>query len=158
MIFVTLGSQKFQFNRLLKQIDDLIDQGVIKEEVLAQKGYSDYQTRNYKSIDFMNRDEFATYMGQADFVITHAGTGAIIGAVKQGKKVIAVPRQKDFGEHVDDHQFQIVEQFEELGIIEPCYKVEDLQKAYEVALNKAYKKYVSNTETIVNDILLFLEK
>ena len=106
----------------------------------------------------MNRDEFASYMGQAHLVITHAGTGAIIGAVKQDKKVIAVPRQKDFDEHVDDHQFQIVEQFEELGIIESCYQVENLSAAYENVRNKEYKKYVSNTKQIVDDILSFLEK
>ena len=36
MIFITLGSQKFQFNRLLQAVDELIDKGVIKEEVFAQ--------------------------------------------------------------------------------------------------------------------------
>ena len=40
MIFITLGSQKFQFNRLLKAIDKLVEQGKIKEEVFAQIGIS----------------------------------------------------------------------------------------------------------------------
>ena len=31
MIFVTVGSQKFQFNRLLKKIDELIENKVINE-------------------------------------------------------------------------------------------------------------------------------
>jgi len=34
--------------------------------------------------------------------------GAIIGAIKKGKKVIAVPRLAKCGEHVDDHQVQLV--------------------------------------------------
>ena len=38
----------------------------------------------------MDREEFSVEMGKADIVITHGGTGAIIGAVKKGKKVIAV--------------------------------------------------------------------
>lgn len=42
MIFITLGSQKFQFNRLLKALDDLVEEGAIQEEVFAQIGYSDY--------------------------------------------------------------------------------------------------------------------
>ena len=41
MIFITLGSQKFQFNRLLKTVDELVERGIIKEEVFAQIGYSD---------------------------------------------------------------------------------------------------------------------
>ena len=43
MIFITLGSQKFQFNRLLKAVDDLIEHKKIQDEVFAQTGYSDYQ-------------------------------------------------------------------------------------------------------------------
>ena len=48
MIFITLGSQKFQFNRLLEEVDKLIEQGIITEEVFAQIGYSDYKPKNYK--------------------------------------------------------------------------------------------------------------
>ena len=36
MIFVTTGSQKFQFNRLLQRIDLLIEEGMIREEVFAR--------------------------------------------------------------------------------------------------------------------------
>ena len=48
MIFVTVGSQKFQFNRLLKKIDELIDAGIIKDKVFAQTGASDYIPKNYQ--------------------------------------------------------------------------------------------------------------
>lgn len=157
MIFVTLGSQKFQFDRLLREIDRLIEKGIITDSVFAQKGHSSYLPKNYKFVDFLDRDEFAKYMEQTSVVITHAGTGAIIGAVKKKKKVIAIPRREKYGEHVDDHQLQIVEQFDALGIIEPCYEVEQLEKAYTLALSKEYKEYISNTKTIVNDIMNYLE-
>lgn len=83
MIFVTLGSQKFQFNRLLKEIDILVKEKIIKDDVFAQIGYSDYLPQNYQYKKFLNRDEFAEMEGKADVVITHGGTGAIIGAVKK---------------------------------------------------------------------------
>ena len=92
MIFVTLGSQKFQFNRLLIEIDRLVEEGKITEEVFAQTGYSDYEPKNYEYKNFLDRDEFSDIMGKCDKVITHGGTGAIIGAVKKEKKVIAVSR------------------------------------------------------------------
>ena len=41
---------------------------------------------------YVNREKFSQIMDKAEIVITHGGTGAIIGAVKKGKKVIAVPR------------------------------------------------------------------
>lgn len=47
-IFITLGSQKFQFNRLLKAIDELCEKGTVDaEDVFAQIGYSDYLPKNF---------------------------------------------------------------------------------------------------------------
>ena len=110
MIFVTLGSQKFPFDRLLQELDRLIEAGVITEPVFAQTGYSTYEPKHFAFEAFLDRDSFGAKMQEADTVITHAGTGAIIGAVKAGKKVIAVPRLSRYGEHVDDHQTQIIDQ------------------------------------------------
>ena len=104
MIFVTTGSQKFQFNRLLQKIDLLIEEGMIREEVFAQIGVSDYQPKHYEYCRFLDREGFTGKLRECRMVITHGGTGVIIGAVKQGKKVIAVPRLASYGEHVDDHQ------------------------------------------------------
>ena len=86
MIFITLGSQKFQFNRLLKAIDEQIADGRITDEVFAQTGASDYKPKNYALKDFLDRDEFEKWMDRSEIVITHGGTGAIIGAVKKKKK------------------------------------------------------------------------
>ena len=158
MIFVTLGSQKFPFDRLLRRLDLLVEEGAITQEVLAQTGCSTYEPRNFRAIPFLDRETFASYMEKADLVITHAGTGAIIGGVKTGKKVIAVPRLAQFGEHVDDHQLQIVRQFGEMGLIEPCYEVEALGAALEKARATAYRPYVSNTERLLGDIEGYLEK
>ena len=63
-------------------------------------------------------------MEKANIVITHGGTGAIIGAVKKGKKVIAVPRLAKYGEHVDDHQLQLIKQFDDLA--DPRMNVSDM--------------------------------
>ena len=153
MIFVTLGSQKFQFNRLLKAVDELDTD----EEIFAQIGYSDYKPQNYKYKEFLDREEFAAWEEKADIVITHGGTGAIIGAVKKGKKVIAVPRLAKYGEHVDDHQTQLIKQFKDLNLIYACVDG-DLQKALEVVKNNTYNEYKSNTKTIIKSLVDFIEK
>lgn len=152
MIFITLGSQKFQFDRLLKQIDDLIECGVIEEEVFAQIGYSDYKPKKFPYKQFLDREEFIAAEGKAEIVITHGGTGAIIGAVKKGKKVIAVPRLARFGEHVDDHQLQIVEEFEEMNILEACYEIEQLGEIYKNIDKKVFQPFKSNQMNLVNSI------
>ncbi|MBQ9514336.1 MAG: beta(1,3)galactosyltransferase EpsH [Clostridia bacterium] len=152
MIFITLGSQKFQFNRLLKKVDELIENGTINEEVFAQIGASDYKPQHFSYTEFMDNDTFSEYEKKADIVITHGGTGAIIGAVKQGKKVIAVSRLAKYGEHVDDHQVQLLRQFDDMGIIEACYDVDNLSDCYKKVLKTDYIPYVSNTKTIIGSI------
>lgn len=158
MIFVTLGSQKFQFNRMLIEIDKLIDEGKITEEVFAQIGASDYKPKNFKYSDFLTQDEFKNYMKNADLVITHAGTGAIVTALKNDKLVIAIPRLAKYGEHVDDHQVQLIDEFKELNFIEPVYETEQLADALELVRKNKYNKYVSNTRNIIKDIEKFIEK
>ena len=156
MIFVTLGSQKFQFNRLLKEIDRLIEAKEIDEEVFAQTGYSDYIPQNYNYKNFLDRDEFREIMNKCDKVITHGGTGAIIGAVKQGKKVIAIPRLKCYGEHVDNHQIEIVEQFSNMNLISKVDNVSDICKIIKYIDNKEFNSYFSNTQNIIKSIENFI--
>lgn len=156
MIFITVGSQKFQFNRLLEQIDLLIENKIIKEEVFAQIGSSDYIPKNYKYKDFITQEEFIDYMSKCNYVITHAGTGAIINALKNDKKVIAIPRLSKYGEHVDDHQIQLIDEFKELNFIEPVYEIDELESAIKSIKKKKYNKYVSNTDIIIKDIEKFI--
>lgn len=157
MIFVSLGSQKFQFNRLLIEIDKCIEEGIILEEVFAQIGYSDYSPKYFKSERFLDRQQFDNKIKEADLVITHGGTGAIIGAVKKGKKVIAVPRKMEYGEHVDNHQIQLLDQFDELNLICKCDDVEKIREMLPKAKNTQFNEYKSNTQAIQNSIEEFIE-
>jgi len=152
MIFVTLGSQKFQFNRLLKKIDEMLELHVIAQPVFAQTGASDYIPANYEYRNFLDRDEFAEIMEKSDIVITHGGTGAIIGAVKKGKKVIAVPRLAKYGEHVDDHQLQLIRQFDGMNLICACMDIDELNIAILQIQNHQYNSYESNTKIIIESI------
>ena len=158
MIFITLGSQKFQFNRLLKAIDEQVAEGRIGDCIFAQIGASDYKPKHYEYKNFLDREEFTSWTDKADIVITHGGTGAIIGAVKKGKKVIAVPRLAEYGEHVDDHQLQLIGQFKDLDLICECLDCNALWKAIEIVKVTDYKEYQSNTNKIIQSIEEFIER
>lgn len=157
MIFITLGSQKFQFNRLLEAVDDLVEKGIIADKVFAQSGYSDYKPKNYEYKQFLDRDEFAECEANADIVITHGGTGAIIGAVKKGKKVIAVPRLAKYGEHVDDHQLQLIEQFKDQNLICGLNDCSEIEEGLKFVKNHEFNTYKSNTSTIIENIEKFIQ-
>lgn len=156
MIFITLGSQKFQFNRLLVAIDELIENNVITEEVFAQSGYSDYQPKHYRCQDFLDREEFAEVENKADIIITHGGTGAIIGAIKKGKKVIAVPRLAQYGEHVDDHQLQLISQFKKQNLICGLDDCSELEEAVKYVKTHQFDEFISNTHRYLEHIEKFI--
>lgn len=158
MIFVTLGSQKFQFNRLLEAIDRQIESGGITDPVFAQTGWSDYQPAHYASAPFLDREEVDAWVSKSDVVIAHGGTGAIIGALKKGKKVIAVPRLAKYGEHVDDHQEQITGQFSDLGMILECRDCDELGKMIAQARAQTFRPYESHTQAYLDSIEKFLRE
>lgn len=158
MIFAITGSQKFQFDRLLKKLDELKERKIITEKIFAQAGVSGYKPQNYQYTDFMSKNSFSKMEEAADLVITHGGTGAIIGAVKKGKRVIAVPRLKEYGEHVDDHQIQLVKEFDRMGIIKGCFDINELGKIYSTIYEMSMVPYLSNTDTIIRNIEHYLEE
>ena len=117
MIFVTLGTQDKTFERLLKAIDKAIDKGEIKEKVIVQAGNTEYESKNMEIFDLISPDEFQKLVDTCDILITHGGVGSILSAVKQGKTVIAAARLKKYNEHVNDHQKQIIKEFEKEGYL-----------------------------------------
>ncbi len=57
-------------------------------EIIAQCGFNDYVPRNYKAFDFLSAEEFKKLVSKSEFVISHAGTGTVVSAVKEGKRLL----------------------------------------------------------------------
>ena len=157
MILVMLGTQNNSFHRLLEEIDKLIDIGKIQEEVIVQAGYTKYESKNMKIIDFLPSKELEKLEQQANCIITHGGVGSIIGSIEKGKKVIAVPRLKQYGEHVNDHQLDIVESFDKLGYIIGITDVSQLEEALQRVKGFEPKKYIQNTGNIIKIVEDFID-
>lgn len=152
MIFVCLGTQEFQFDRLLEKIDSLIQSGVIKEKVFAQIGYSTYLPKYYDYKKFLGFDEFSKSLEECSLVLTHGGTGTIVKALKSGKKVIAIPRLKALGEHVDDHQKELIAVFGQKGFIFGIDDIEELEGAIKGIDLFQPQIYESGNSKIINII------
>lgn len=159
MIFITLGTQKFQFNRLLKYIDEQIEKGKIKEKVFAQIGGSTYLPKNYEYKDFIDKNEFTDKLEECELVITHAGVGTIIAAINMDKKVIVVPRLAKYNEHVDDHQLEIADSFSKKNyVLSNGENIEELFSNIKKTKNMKFNKYNSSNEKIQDLIINFIKK
>lgn len=111
MIFVTVGSRKYPFDRLFKKLDELYEDGTLSEPMFAQIGASTYKPKHFEYKDFISPEEFTEYINIADIVVSHGASGSIMKALNAGKKVITVTRLEKYGEHINDHQIENNEAF-----------------------------------------------
>lgn len=143
LIFITVGSREYPFDRLLEQIDYLLEIGEIKEKVFAQIGQSTYIPKHFSFKRFISQEEFSKYQDEAHIIISHGGTGSLIGALKKEKKVIAVPRLAKFKEHIDDHQMQVSSVLHEENFLVMVTDIKELGVAIKELENNSVqiKKY-----------------
>ena len=158
MIFVVLGTQKFQLNRLLKEVDDLIENGGITQEVIAQIGNSDYEPKHYKYYRFIDKKQFDEFIERATVVITHSGVGSIISALRAKKPVVIYPRLQKYHEHVDDHQLDIAKAFEKKNYVICRHEEETLSDTMKRCTDYPFQDYVSNTNGMIGIIKDFLKQ
>ena len=158
MIFVTLGTQDKKFTRLLDCIEKNIKNGVIKDEVIVQAGSTSYQSDVMEIKPFLDRDEFKKYLMDAKVIITHGGVGTILEALKNGKKVIGAARLEKYGEHVNDHQVQLLTRFDEDKYIIYAENLDEFDKYYKKIKRFKPKKYVSNQDKFNEQLDNYISK
>ena len=157
MIFVTVGTHEQPFNRLLEEIDKLIEEGIIKEEVFAQIGYSTYTPKHYKYSKFLDYDTMQDYFKNADIVITHGGPSSFMEAIKFKKVPIVVPRQEKFGEHVNDHQLTFSKELEKRKF--PIVVVEDVGQLRNSIFGSTFdSQFSSNNENFVRELKICISE
>lgn len=142
MIFVTVGSRNYPFDRLFEKLDELYEDGVLTDSMFAQIGTSTYKPKNYDYKDFISPEEFAERIYETDIVVSHGASGSIMKALNAGKKVIAVTRLEKYGEHINDHQIQNNEAFGSNKYV----LMADLELA---DLGECFQKIYSGTDGLV---------
>lgn len=149
MVLVTLGTQNQKFYRLL----DKIESSNIKDEIIVQAGGSfDYPSKKMKIMKFIDYTEMAALIKKADYIITHGGTGSILMPLQENKKVIACARLSKYKEHINDHQKELVEIFDQEGYLLELKEDSNLDQVVSLLDNFKPKKYISNTDNFINNL------
>lgn len=157
MIFVMLGTQNNSFHRLLEEVQKCIDKKIINEEVIVQAGGTKFKSKDMKVFKLVPLKKLNKYIEESNYIITHGGVGSILAGLKLDKKVIAVPRYHQYGEHVNDHQLQIIQTFDGQGFIKGIKDVSELEDAIKEITNFKPEKFVSNTQNVINIIDDFIQ-
>lgn len=156
MIFVIVGSQKFPFERLIREMDRLKGEGVIQDEVVAQIGLCPYEPEHLTWQRFMDKEVFDDHIARCSLLVTHAGEGSIMTGLIKQRKVIAVPRYEKLGEHVSDHQLEIARALEKQRCIVNVEDIADLEKAILTIDSLGLVPYESGNTKIIQTIREFI--
>ncbi len=102
MIFITVGTHEQPFNRLVEYMDKWAE--THDESVVIQTGFSTYEPKCAKWCKMLPYQELVAMYEKARIVITHGGPSSFIMSIQMGKIPIVVPRRREHGEHVNNHQ------------------------------------------------------
>ncbi|MFT4539655.1 MAG: UDP-N-acetylglucosamine transferase subunit ALG13 [Planctomycetota bacterium] len=153
MIFLTVGTEKFSFHRLVQRADELARAGAFgPDELWMQIGSSTYAPTHAGFERFLPFDEMRERIRAARVVISHAGAGSSLLCLQCGRKPIVVPRAKAFQEHVDDHQLNFAERLHLQGLVHCVSDLNDLAKAVTSQLDEAANAQatLSNGEVVAH--------
>jgi UDP-N-acetylglucosamine transferase subunit ALG13 len=139
VVFVTVGSAPQGFRRLLEAVDRLAGAGTFAgDPVMMQTGHAaGFIPVHCEAHTFISREEFSRLVQQATLIICHGGATPL-EIIRAGKIPIVMPRQRKYGEIVNDHQVEFVQALAGEGRVIPAMEPEDLPEAIAKArlLNK----------------------
>lgn len=124
MIFVTVGTQ-LSFDRLIAAVDDWAGHHP-EIEVVAQVGPTELQPRHMKFSSFLSPDKADNYFARASLIVSHAGMGSILTALKYQKPILIMPRRASLAEHRNEHQMATAKWFSNKPGITVAWETIDL--------------------------------
>jgi UDP-N-acetylglucosamine transferase subunit ALG13 len=122
-VLVSLGtSDRFPFRRLVERLLAIMPADT---EVTWQVGNTPVEDLGITGHPFLDADRMDEELRAADAVITHAGTGSALAALRAGRCAVLVPRRPDLGEFPDDHQVRLAKDLDQ-KFLAICRDADDL--------------------------------
>lgn len=159
LLFATVGAI-LPFERLVNIVTEAKARGAIPEEVLIQTGVGAKAPANADSITLIETlpfDEMQERLRQADIVVCHGGTGSLITALRQGCRVVAIPRLFEYGEVYDNHQAEITEAFAARGYLAVAKTADELIEALELVRSRPPTMVTSDPAELIAHLNKLLE-
>jgi UDP-N-acetylglucosamine transferase subunit ALG13 len=128
LLFATVGAT-LPFDRMVDSVAALVADGTITERVIIQTGVGGRTPAGLEVVETLPFDRVQALLHDASLVVCHGGTGSLITALREGCRVVAMPRLSELGEHYDDHQAEISEAFAKRGLLLTARTTDELRDA-----------------------------
>ena len=155
MIFLTVGTL-YPFDRLVEFVDQAVEIGYLKDKIFAQIGSSVCKPRNFEYVATLERDDYEKCFRESSAIISHAGMGTITMALRYQKPLLAIPREKKYGEIVNNHQIDTAEALGRMGHIQFARTPDEFKEKIAKLQSFIPAKRNSNKEKIVKFIQEYL--
>lgn len=133
-VLVAVGTDHYAFDRLVGWIDRWLADGASQRVTCLVQHGSGAAPKQAAARDFLTYPEIRAAISGASVVVTHAGPGTISLCTSMEKKPIVVPRRRQYGEVVDDHQLLFGRRLAERGDIDIAESEDALRLALELHL------------------------
>jgi UDP-N-acetylglucosamine transferase subunit ALG13 len=100
----------------------------LDEEVIVQTGVAAYHPKTATAFAFTSQEHMAELCREARVIVSHAGAGTILMALRLGKPLVVMPRLRKYGEHADDHQIELAHALSEMGVVLVANDADELQE------------------------------
>ncbi len=127
MILVTAGNSHYEFSRAMQAMDRIAVEESL--DVLFQVGHSSYLPVNGRTVKFLSAEEFDDTVTHSTLVVCGGGVGTILTCLRLGVPVVVFPREKAWGEVIDDHGSEFSQQLEDRGLLQIVRSEADLHLA-----------------------------
>jgi UDP-N-acetylglucosamine transferase subunit ALG13 len=98
MILATVGTQ-LPFDRFISLIEEWAKGIEPAVDIVAQIGPSQYTSNVLTILNSAQPKIFENYLNQCEVIVSHAGMGSILTALRVQKPIIIFPRQASLNEH-----------------------------------------------------------
>ena len=121
--FINVGNSKNSFPRLFDFVKKYFKE--LPNPIHIQYGYSNISKEEFIGKDitfyrFMDYKKYQELSKKCNLFISHGGVGSIQTALLNKKIPIVIPRLKEYGEIINNHQLEICEILEKQKKIQNC--------------------------------------
>jgi len=150
VIFVTVGTA--HYDPLIKEMDRLVGEGVVKDTVVAQIGRGSYIPQHLRYFRFMRSLDPA--YERAEVIVSTGGAGTTMECVRKGLRLVVVENAS----LMEGHQAQLIGEMSRRGHLIWCRNLSNLSDCIREARKRVFSPFVGDKPRMHLMILDLLRK
>ena len=140
--FINVGNSKNNFERFFNIIKKYFKE--IPKPIHIQYGYSNIKKEEFVDKDiflyrFLEYEKYQELSENCELFISHGGVGSIQTALSKNKFPIVIPRLKEYGEIINNHQLEICKRLQNQKKILLVLSEIDFEKKLKIFKIRDYK-------------------